>query len=136
MGRVNDTMAQIVNSSVLEARERSLVELETSGHESETCLNPELKDAIKEEQRSSMRLENLLEEALKDEKSLSTSRYAIRTESKPPLSSNSVSSPLKRLSSSPKRTSTGTGTKSIRLDVDQKMHGLKCSLDQELEQNL
>ena len=53
--RVNDTMSQIVNSSVLEARERSLVELETSGHASETCLNPELKDAIKEEQRSSMR---------------------------------------------------------------------------------
>merc|ERR1712029_275569 len=98
--------------------------------------NPELRDAIKEEQRSSMRLENLLEEALKDEKSLSTSRFAVRTQSKPPLSSNSVSTPLKRLSSSPRRTSTGTGTKSIRLDVDQKMHGLKCSLDQELEQNL
>ena len=83
------------------------------------------------------RLENLLEEALKDEKSLSTSRYAIRTESKPPLTSNSVSTPLKRLSSSPRRTSTGSGSKpTIRLDVDQKMHGLKCSLEKEREENM
>lgn len=51
--RQMDSVSELVNSSVLEAKERSFAILDQSS--TTPCLHPGLKEAIKEEQKSSLR---------------------------------------------------------------------------------
>ena len=48
-----DTITEVINNSVSEARERSFVE--ASSHTETATSNPQLRDALKEEQKSSLR---------------------------------------------------------------------------------
>ena len=51
--RTVDTITEVINNSVSEARERSFVE--ASSHTETVTSNPQLRDALKEEQKSSLR---------------------------------------------------------------------------------
>lgn len=125
--RTVDTITEVINNSVSEARERSFVE--ASVHTEAVCSNPHLRDALKDEQKSSLRFERMLEEAIKD-----TSVPVIQPMKSPrtpkPNFLQSKTSPKKR-----KPTPSPTKAKTVRLDVDQKVDGLKVSVQLEMEEN-
>ena len=143
--RTADTITKVINNSVSEARERSFVE--ASGHTETVCSNPLLRDALKDEQKSSLRLvfkirfetfkhviyasprfERMLEEAIKD---TSVPVHPMKSPRTPkPSFLQSKTSPKKR-----KPTPSPTKTKTVRLDVDQKVDGLKVSVQLEMEEN-
>lgn len=55
-----DSMQEVVNTTVSEARERTMVE------QGDICLNSELRDTLKKEQKQSIRFEKMLEDAVSE----------------------------------------------------------------------
>ena len=53
--RTADTITEVINNSVSEARERSF--MEAASHTEIVTSNPQLRDALNEEQKSSLRLD-------------------------------------------------------------------------------
>eukprot|EP00092_Neocalanus_flemingeri_P027091 GFUD01029377.1.p1 GENE.GFUD01029377.1~~GFUD01029377.1.p1 ORF type:complete len:2023 (+),score=566.09 GFUD01029377.1:57-6125(+) len=56
-----ESMQEVVDTTISEARERSMVE------QGESCINSELRETLKKEQNQSVRFERMLEEALIDD---------------------------------------------------------------------
>ena len=55
--RTADSVTELINNTVVEARERSFVE--ASSHSEMVCSNPHLREALKEEQKNSLRYDFL-----------------------------------------------------------------------------
>merc|ERR1711892_1543324 len=61
MGHLMDSMQEVVNTTVNETRERTMIE------QGEPCLNSELRDTLKKEQKQSIRFEKMLEDAVRED---------------------------------------------------------------------